>query len=107
MVTLDSNHTYEHVAGELQAYAPFVTPGSYLIVQDGLMQDLSDVPVGKATWKTDNPARAAENFVRDHPEFVIEPPAWAFNESHLHAGITQWRSGGSQERPGRGTVTVS
>lgn len=35
LVTLDSNHSYAHVARELRAYAVLVTPGSYLLVQDG------------------------------------------------------------------------
>src|SRR4051812_26398113 len=30
LVCLDSNHTHEHVLGELERYAPFVTPGSYI-----------------------------------------------------------------------------
>jgi cephalosporin hydroxylase len=37
LVILDSAHTKEHVAAELEAYAPLVTPGSYLIVQDGVV----------------------------------------------------------------------
>ena len=34
MVTLDSDHSAEHVAREIGAYADIVTPGQYLIVQD-------------------------------------------------------------------------
>ena len=34
MVILDALHTEDHVAEELQAYAPLVTPGHYLIVED-------------------------------------------------------------------------
>jgi cephalosporin hydroxylase len=37
LVILDSNHSERHVAAELQAYAPLVTPGSYLIVQDSFL----------------------------------------------------------------------
>jgi len=34
MVTLDSDHSAEHVAKELGSYADLVSPGQYLIVQD-------------------------------------------------------------------------
>ncbi len=34
MVILDSDHTRDHVAKELDVYAPMVTPGCYLIVED-------------------------------------------------------------------------
>ena len=34
LVILDSDHTQAHVAAELRAYAPMVTPGSYMIVED-------------------------------------------------------------------------
>ena len=44
LVTLDSNHSYAHVSKELRAYAELVTPGSYLLVQDGITQDVWDVP---------------------------------------------------------------
>jgi cephalosporin hydroxylase len=37
MVILDSAHDAPHVAAELDAYAPMVTPGCYLIVQDGFV----------------------------------------------------------------------
>lgn len=34
LVILDSNHTASHVSRELELYTPFVTPGSYVIVED-------------------------------------------------------------------------
>ena len=34
LVILDSDHSARHVSAELEAYAPFVTPGSYMIVED-------------------------------------------------------------------------
>src|SRR5258708_1702529 len=42
MVCLDSNHTHEHVINELNFYAPFVTPGSYVIVFDTIVEDLPE-----------------------------------------------------------------
>lgn len=35
MVILDSDHSYEHVSKEIAAYSPLVSPGCYLIVEDG------------------------------------------------------------------------
>ena len=40
LVCLDSNHTHEHVLEELRAYAPFVSPGSYCVVFDTIIEDM-------------------------------------------------------------------
>lgn len=98
LVSLDSNHSYAHVLQELQAYASIVTPGSYLLVQDGITHDLADVPNGEPSWTHDNPVRAIEEFVRDHPEFVVEPPPWTFNESHLTQGLSHYVNGWLRRR---------
>ena len=90
MVVLDSDHSYKHVMDELEAYAPMVTPGSWIVSTDGIMQDLENVPRGRPGWKTDNPAKAARDFVAKHPNFVIEEPQWPFNESTLKGNITHW-----------------
>ena len=90
LVVLDSNHSYAHVNSELEAYAPLVTPGSYIVSTDGVMRDLTDVPRGNPAWDNDNPAQAAIDFAARHPEFVIEEPAWPFNESTLKGNITHW-----------------
>jgi cephalosporin hydroxylase len=90
LVILDSNHTYAHVADELEAYADLVTPGSYIVATDGIMYDLFDVPRGTPEWATDNPTWAARDFAAKHPEFVIEQPGWLFNEGELEKNITHW-----------------
>jgi cephalosporin hydroxylase len=90
MVILDSNHTKQHVLGELEAYHGLVTVGSYIVATDGIMRDLYDVPRGKAEWADDNPAAAAADFAQNHPDFVLEQPAWVFNESALTRNITHW-----------------
>lgn len=92
LVILDSNHSREHVAAELKAYASLVTVGSYLVATDGVMKFVHDTPLGKPEWIEDNPANAAEEFVVEHPEFVIEEPKWLFNESALDSNLTCWPS---------------
>jgi cephalosporin hydroxylase len=90
LVLLDSNHTRQHVLDELDAYHDLVPPGSYIVATDGLMKDLVDAPRGQLDWAQDNPTQAAIEFVGRHPEFVIEQPAWPFNESGLSRNLTHW-----------------
>lgn len=92
LVILDSNHSYDHVTAELEAYAPLVTPGSYIVSTDGVMRDVVGVPRSGAGWATDNPANAAEDFAAAHPEFAIEQPEWPFNESTLTKNVTHYPS---------------
>lgn len=92
MVILDSDHSFAHVAKELEAYAPLVSPGSYIVATDGVQRAVADTPRGKPEWVEDNPADAAEVFARAHPEFELSPPAWPFNESPLREGPTHWPS---------------
>lgn len=90
LVILDSNHTYEHVFNELNAYGGLVSKGSYIVATDGIMFDLADVPRGQTSWTTDNPMCAAADFARANPAFTIEQPSWPFNESDLAKNITHW-----------------
>jgi cephalosporin hydroxylase len=90
LVLLDSDHSHAHVTAELALYAPLVTPGSYLVATDGIMGDLHDVPRGRPEWVTDNPTVAASEFAAQHPEFVLEQPAWPFRESTLSRNLTYW-----------------
>ena len=64
MVILDSDHSEEHVAKELEAYHTFVTPGAYLIVED---VNVNNHPVLKEHGP--GPWEAAEAFFPKHPEF--------------------------------------
>jgi cephalosporin hydroxylase len=88
VVMLDSNHTRAHVLAELEAYAPLVGPGSYVVAMDGGGMELAARSArGMAqNWGTDNPNAAAREFARTHPEFVLEQPPFLFNES----GLTEW-----------------
>jgi cephalosporin hydroxylase len=91
VVFLDSNHTYEHVLAELEAYCDFVTPGSYIVATDGIMEDLVDVPGGGAGWASDNPRRAAADFLKERDDFELEEPlARLFNEGQVDFEVTHW-----------------
>jgi cephalosporin hydroxylase len=92
MVVLDSNHTKRHVLDELDAYHTLITSGSYLVATDGVMRDVTDVPRGQPSWSEDNPAAAAEAWVRTHPDFELTSPRWPFNESSLSRPVTHWPS---------------
>jgi cephalosporin hydroxylase len=90
LVILDSDHSKRHVADELNCYHDFVTIDSYIVATDGLMAMVSDVPRGNPEWIYDNPMAAAEEFAAKHANFVIEQPAWPFNESELGKNISHW-----------------
>lgn len=92
LVVLDSCHTRDHVRKELEAYHHLVTPGSYIVATDGVMQWVYDTPLGKPEWIEDNPSTAAIEFAKANPQFVLEQPAWRFNESELDKVITGWPS---------------
>lgn len=90
LVMLDSNHDKTHVRAELEAYSGLVGTGSYIVATDGSRKDFYDIPRGQAHWAWDHPMAAAAEFARGHPEFVIEQPAWPFNESQLTENVTHW-----------------
>ncbi|HSA06020.1 MAG TPA: CmcI family methyltransferase [Candidatus Gastranaerophilales bacterium] len=90
LVILDSCHTGEHVLNELNLYSELVSKDSYIVATDGVMKNLYDVPGGHLDWKTSNPTQAAIDFVEKNNNFMIEQPAWSFNESNLDKNITHW-----------------
>lgn len=73
LVALDSNHSREHVRAELEAYAPLISPGSYLVVFDSVMALVADAPRGEPGWASDNPLEAVREFLAEHPEFEWDP----------------------------------
>lgn len=92
LVLLDSCHSRQHVLAELEAYGPLVTPGSYIVATDGIMQDLAGAPRSQDDWTTNNPQQAARDFVARHVEFRIEEPAIPFNEGTIRDRVTYWPS---------------
>jgi len=89
-VFLDSDHSKDHVLRELNAYSDLVSPGSYIVATDGVMQSLTDTPYGRKEWLEDNPAAAARQFAGSHPEFKIERPAALFGDQYIVEGMTYW-----------------
>jgi len=71
MVLLDSNHTHDHVLKELELYAPLVTPGSYLVVYDGVIENMPDQFADDRPWgRGNNPLTAIRKFLQDNPDFI-------------------------------------
>lgn len=73
LVVLDSDHRSSHVRQELEKYAPLVTPASYLVVFDGVMEMLADAPSGSPTWAHDSPAAAVREFLNGTMQFEVDP----------------------------------
>lgn len=73
LILLDSNHTHDHVIAELEAYAPLVTPGSYCVVFDTVIEDLPKEMFPDRPWGPgNNPKTAVHLWLKNHPEFEID-----------------------------------
>ena len=73
MVCLDSNHTHDHVLKELELYSQFVTPGSYLIAFDTIVEYLPPNFYEDRPWKVgDNTKTAVKEFLKKNNDFIID-----------------------------------
>lgn len=66
MVVLDSDHSAEHVTAELEAYAPLVTTGQFLVVED---TNIGGHPVLVDWQGGPGPHAAVEAFLARYPDF--------------------------------------
>lgn len=73
MAILDLTHTHAHVLRELECYAALVTPGSYAIVMDTIMEYLpASTFDGKPYGKGNNPATAVREFLAGDNRFEVD-----------------------------------
>jgi cephalosporin hydroxylase len=93
LVVLDSNHTKAHVLAELEAYAPLVTTGSYIVAMDGIIQGIEGAPRTSPDSTWNNPLGAVDDFLARHPEFEPHEPEWPFNEGRVRSRVTYWPRG--------------
>ena len=73
LISLDSNHTHDHVLAELEAYAPLTSLNSYCVVFDTVVEDMPKQQSGDRPWGPgDNPKTAVWEFLKTHSEFQVD-----------------------------------
>jgi cephalosporin hydroxylase len=67
MAILDSDHTRDHVLAEMRAYAPLITPGDYLIVEDTCINGHPVYPEFGP-----GPTEAVDEFLSENDGFAVD-----------------------------------
>lgn len=67
LIIEDSSHTYENTLAVMEKFAPLVSNGSYLVVEDGIVDAL-----GGYEDLNGGPCRAIREFLLKHPEFAVD-----------------------------------
>jgi cephalosporin hydroxylase len=94
LVILDSGHAKDHVLAELDAYAPLVTPGSYLVVED---TNLNGHPVDSDHGP--GPTEAVAEFLERNDAFVRDERREKFLLTFNPGGFLEKRETASRSRP--------
>lgn len=68
LVIEDASHIYEDTLGSMYKFAPVVTPGSYLIVEDGIIDELG---LSKEKYHG-GPLRAIREFMKKNDNFIVD-----------------------------------
>lgn len=85
LISLDSDHHAEHVYRELCAYAPLVSPGSYLVVEDTIVRWLTG-PKGPEQYDGTSPLDAVERFLAEDDRFVNDIALEDLHATTQHPG---------------------
>ena len=73
VVVLDLIHTHEHVKRELELLGPLVTPGSYIVVLDTVMEHMpAEMFEGRPYGRGNNPATAVAAFLKEDERFEVD-----------------------------------
>lgn len=81
MVILDSDHSRDHVLAEMRAYAPLVTSGNYLIVEDS---NVNGHPVSPEFGP--GPMEAIEAFLNEATGFTADRTQEKYFHTHNPSG---------------------
>ena len=81
LVCLDSNHSESHVSAELNLYAGMVSIGSYIVVFDSTVEELTQDQIAifnneynDGDWgKGNNPGSAVRKFLENNSNFKLDP----------------------------------
>ncbi|MEP6480445.1 MAG: CmcI family methyltransferase [Rhodoglobus sp.] len=88
LLVLDSNHTHDHVLGELRALAPLLPVGSYVLVADTIVEEFPEGHYQDRSWdRGNNPMTAARAFVAERDDFELDR-GWS-----RRALVTEFRDG--------------
>ena len=73
LICLDSNHSHQHVADELAAYADLTSVGSYCVVFDSVVENIPARFCDGRPWGPgDSPMTALHDFLKNNDHFEID-----------------------------------
>jgi cephalosporin hydroxylase len=72
LLVLDSNHTHEHVARELDLYSGFVKRGGHIAVLDTIVERLPGPFPGRPWGPGNSPGSAVADFIAKNGRFVVD-----------------------------------